>query len=112
MRPSCAILRARGFPPKDAVLASLAFVFGINVYVSCVRANVWAQGQSLGYCLAILGLAFVDREPAPRPLSGRPSGYVLLALAVGCRPLYLSMAPAVPRPRPPFVRAARSRGPR
>jgi len=86
------ILRVRGFPPRDAVLASLAFVLGTNVYVSCVRANVWAQGQSLGYCLAILGLAFVTGNRR-RGLLGPTAGYVFLALAVGCRPLYLSMAP-------------------
>jgi hypothetical protein len=86
------LLRARGFPPRDAVLASLAFVFGTNVYVSCARANVWAQGQSLGYCLAVLGLAFVAFNPR-RGLLGPIAGYVCLAFAVGCRPLYLSMAP-------------------
>ena len=86
------LLRARGFPPRDAVLASLAFVFGTNVYVSCARANVWAQGQSLGYCLAVMGLALVAFNPR-RGLLGPTAGYVCLALAVGCRPLYLSMAP-------------------
>ena len=98
------VLRARGFPARDAVLASLAFVFGTNVYVSCVRANVWAQGQSLGYCLAILGLACVTHNRR-RGLAGPTAGYVLLALAVGCRPLYLSMAAPVPRPRPSHVGA-------
>ena len=86
------VLRACGFPPRDAVLASLTFIFGTNVYVSCVRANVWAQGQSLGYCLAILGIAFVAHNHR-RGLLGPTTGYVLLSLAVGCRPLYLSMLP-------------------
>lgn len=86
------LLRGRGFPHSDAVLASLAFIFGTNVYVSCVRANVWAQGQSLGYCLAILGLAAVT-DNRRRGLAGPTAGYALLALAVGCRPLYLSMLP-------------------
>jgi hypothetical protein len=86
------MLRRRGFPPRDAVLASLAFIFGTNVYVSCVRANVWAQGQSLGYCLAILGLGLVVHNER-RGLGGPTAGYALLSLAVGCRPLYLSMAP-------------------
>jgi hypothetical protein len=86
------VLRVRGFPPTDALLASLTFIFGTNVYVSCVRANVWAQGQSLGYCLAILGAAFVIHN-ARRGLLGPTAGYALLALAVGCRPLYLSMLP-------------------
>jgi hypothetical protein len=86
------LLRARGFPPTDAILASLAFLFGTNVYVSCVRANVWAQGQSLGYCLSILGLACVTHN-GRRGVLGPTAGYTLLALAVGCRPLYLSMLP-------------------
>lgn len=86
------LLAARGFPPQDALLASLAFIFGTNVYVSCVRANVWAYGQGLGYCLAILGLAFVTHNRR-RGALGPTAGYALLALAVGCRPLYLSMLP-------------------
>ena len=86
------VLRVRGFDERDAILASLAFIFGTNVYVSCVRANVWAQGQSLGYCLAILGAAFVTGNRR-RGIAGPAAGYALLSLAVGCRPLYLSMVP-------------------
>ena len=86
------VLRRRGFAERDAVLASLAFVFATNVYPSCVRANVWAQGSSLGFSLTLIGLAFVveNRRRAGR---GPGPGYLLLSLAVGCRPLLLLMAP-------------------
>ncbi len=83
------VLRRRGFDESSAVLASLTFVFGTNLYASCVRANVWAYGQSLGYCLAIVGLAFVLENPRGRQWLG----YLLLALAVGCRPLLALLFP-------------------
>lgn len=83
------LLRRRGFDERSAVLASLAFVFGTNLYATCVRANVWSYGQSLGYCLAVLGLAFVLQNEAGR----QALGYLLLALAVGCRPLLALLFP-------------------
>jgi hypothetical protein len=43
-----ALLRRRGFDERSALLASLAFVFATNLYVTCVRANVWAYGQQDG----------------------------------------------------------------
>lgn len=87
-----AALRRCGYPDRDALLASLAFVFGTNVYVSCVRANVWAQGQSLGYSLAVMGVCctLFNRR---RNLLGPTLGYGLLSLAVGCRPLMLALVP-------------------
>jgi hypothetical protein len=89
---SYAVLRRRGFGERDAVVASLAFVFATNLYVSCSRANVWAQGLSLGYSLAVMGLPFVVQN---RRTGGRGPGlgYLLLSLAVGARPLLLMMAP-------------------
>jgi hypothetical protein len=86
------VLRRRGFDSVSATLASLAFVFGTNLYATCVRANVWAYGQSLGYCLASIGLAFVV-ENRSSGLRGPGPGYLLLALAVGCRPLLLLALP-------------------
>jgi hypothetical protein len=86
-----ALVRA-GFPWRDAVLAALAFLFGTNVYVSCVRANVWAQGQSLGYTLAVIGVALTLYNRR-RNLRGPALGYVFLSLAVGARPLMLAFAP-------------------
>ena len=87
-----AVLRRRGFPERDALLASLACVFATNVYVSCARANVWAQGLSLGFSLAVAGLAFVIGN-SRREWRGPGVGYLLLSLAVGCRPLLLLMTP-------------------
>jgi len=89
---SYAVLRRRGFAERDAILAALAFVFATNVYPSCVRANVWAQGLSLGFSLALIGLAFVVSNPR-RGWRGPGPGYLMLSLAVGCRPLLLLMAP-------------------
>jgi hypothetical protein len=86
------VLRRRGWDAGSAVAASLAFVFGTNLYATCVRANVWAYGQSLGYCLAVLGLAFVV-ENRRGGLRGPGPGYLLLSLAVGCRPLLLLALP-------------------
>lgn len=86
-----ALVRA-GFPWRDAVLASLAFLFGTNVYVSCVRANVWAQGQSLGYSFAVIGVALTLYNRR-RNLRGPALGYAFLSLAVGCRPLMIAFAP-------------------
>jgi hypothetical protein len=86
------VLRRRRFPVASAVFASLAFVFGTNLYATCVRANVWAYGQSLGYCLAVLGLVFVV-ENRGRGLRGPGPGYLLLSLAVGCRPLLALLLP-------------------
>ncbi|HET7746407.1 MAG TPA: hypothetical protein VFM29_03845 [Vicinamibacteria bacterium] len=83
-----------GFPWRDALLGSLAFIFGTNVFVSCVRANVWAQGQSLGYCLAVIGVCLVLHNRR-RNLLGPALGYVFLSLAVGCRPLMLLYAPVL-----------------
>jgi hypothetical protein len=87
-----AVLRRRGFAEHDAILASLAFVFASNLYPSCVRANVWAQGLSLGFSLALLGLVLVANNPR-RAWRGPGPGHLLLALAVGCRPLLLFMVP-------------------
>jgi hypothetical protein len=83
------LLERRGFDERSAILASLAFVFATNLYATCVRANVWAYGQSLGFCLAVIGLLFVMGN------AGRSSGpgYLLLALAVGCRPLLALLFP-------------------
>jgi hypothetical protein len=86
------MLLKRGFDERSALLASLAFVFGTNLYVSCVKATVWAQGQALGWAFAILGLQRVLDNPR-RGLRGPGPGYLLLALAVGCRPFYLFLAP-------------------
>jgi hypothetical protein len=86
------MLLRRGFDERDALLAALAFVFGTNLYVSCVKANVWAQGQALGWAFAILGLGRVLHNPR-RGLRGPGPGYLLLALAVGCRPFYVFLAP-------------------
>ena len=83
------ILRRCGWDERSAVLASLAFVFGTNLYATCVRANVWAYGQSLGYCLAMIALLFLVEN---RNRSSGP-GYLLLALAVGCRPLLAALFP-------------------
>ena len=87
-----AVLRRRRFSEGDAIVTSLAFVFATNVYPSCVRANVWAQGLSLGFSLTLIGLAFVV-ENHRRAWRGPGPGYLLLSLAVGCRPLLLLMAP-------------------
>lgn len=85
------VLRRRGWDERSAMLGSLAFVFGTNLYATCVRANVWAYGQSLGYCLAMIGLAFViERRHGTRSAG---VGYLLLALAVGCRPLLALLFP-------------------
>ena len=86
------MLRGRGFSEASALLAALAFVFGTNVYATCPRANVWAWEQGLGFCLSILGLRFVI-DNTKQGLLGPGLGYVLLSLAVGCRPFYLFMAP-------------------
>lgn len=87
-----AVLARRGMPPVQAGALALAFVFGTNVYASCVRANVWGWGQGLGFCLAVLGLSrVIDNERSG--WRGPGPGYLLLALAVGCRPFYLFMAP-------------------
>jgi hypothetical protein len=88
------VLRRRHWGEGSALLASLAFVFATNLFATCVRANVWAYGQSLGYCLAMVGLPFVLRPEAGRG-TGRSSGpgYLLLALAVGCRPLLALLFP-------------------
>jgi len=83
------LLRRRAFDESSAVLASLAFVFATNLYPTCVRANVWAYGQSLGYCLAVIGLVFVLQNRG----GGHGVGYLLLALAVGCRPLLALLFP-------------------
>jgi hypothetical protein len=84
-----AVLRRRGWDEPSALRLSLAFVFGTNLYVTCVRANVWAYGQSLGFCLAVIGLVFVVENRAGRSAPG----YLLLALAVGCRPLLALLFP-------------------
>jgi hypothetical protein len=84
-----ALLRRRGFDERSAILTSLSFVFATNLYVTCVRANVWAYGQSLGFCLAVIGLLFVMANPGGRSWPG----YLLLALAVGCRPLLALLFP-------------------
>jgi len=86
------MLERRGFPERDALLAACAFVFGSNVYVSSVKATVWAQGQAMGYAFAMLGLERV-LDNVRRGLRGPGPGYLLLALAVGCRPFYLFLAP-------------------
>ena len=85
------ILRRCGWDERSAVLASLAFVFGTNLYASCVRASVWAYGQSLGYCLAMIGLLFVTENLSRTRFAG--GGYLFLALAVGCRPLLAMLFP-------------------
>jgi hypothetical protein len=85
------VLRRTGWDERSALLGSLAFVFGTNLYATCVRANVWAYGQSLGYCLAVIGLLSVTFN---RKGAGPPGlGYLLLALAVGCRPLLAFVFP-------------------
>lgn len=86
------MLERRGFGERSALLASAAFVFGSNLYVSGVKATVWAQGQAMGYAFAMLGLGFV-LDNARRGLRGPGPGYLLLALAVGCRPFYLFLTP-------------------
>jgi len=103
------LLRRRGFDETSATLASLSFVFATNLFATCVRANVWAYGQSLGYCLAVLGLLFVLRGDSG---AGRPGpGYLLLSLAVGCRPLLALLFPLYlaldlrSRPERPWPRA-------
>src|SRR5262249_61194456 len=58
----------------------------------CVRANVWAYGQILGSSLAVLGLAFVMENRGPG-FRGPGPGYLLLSLAVGCRPLLALLLP-------------------
>ena len=88
----CRMLRRRGFGEGSALLAAAAFVFGTNLYVSCVKATVWAQGQAMGYAFAILGLSFV-LENARRGVRGPGPGYLLLSLAVGCRPFYVFLTP-------------------
>lgn len=85
------VLRRCGWDEGGALLASLAFVFGTNLYATCVRANVWAYGQSLGYCLAAIGLGFVTHNRKRARFAG--SGYLFLALAVGCRPLLALLFP-------------------
>ena len=85
------ILRRCGWDERSALLASLAFVFGTNLYVTCVRANVWAYGQSLGYSLTVIGLLFVTENRSRTRWAG--VGYLLLALAVGCRPLLALLFP-------------------
>ena len=85
------ILRRCGWDERSAVFASLAFVFGTNLYATCVRANVWAYGQSLGYCLTVIGLLFVTSNRSRARWGG--AGYLFLALAVGCRPLLALLFP-------------------
>ena len=106
------ILRRCGWDERSALLASLAFVFGTNLYATCVRANVWAYGQSLGYCLATIGLAFVTANRVRARWAG--AGYLFLALAVGCRPLLALLFPLFvaldhrtsDRPLPRAIRSA------
>ena len=86
------MFRLRGFAVAGAFAAAAAFVFGTNVYVSCVKATVWAQGQAYGFAFAVLGLSRV-LDNAGRGLAGPALGYGLLSLAVGCRPFYLFMVP-------------------
>lgn len=86
------MLTRHGFSQRDALLTAAAFVFGTNLYVSCVKANVWAQGQAMGFAFAVLGLSRVLDNPR-RGLRGPGPGYLLLALAVGCRPFYLFLTP-------------------
>lgn len=86
------MLLARGFDARSASLAALAFVFGTNLYVSCVKATVWAQGQALGWAFAILGIGRVLENPRGG-LRGPGPGYLLLSLAVGCRPFYVFLTP-------------------
>jgi len=87
-----AMLTRRGWDGRSSIIVALAFVFGTNVYASCVRANVWGWGQGLGFCLAILGLARVI-DNGRSGLRGSGLGYLLLAFAVGCRPFYAFMLP-------------------
>jgi hypothetical protein len=84
--------RRRGFPERDAVLLALAFVFGTNLYASAMRANVWAWGQGLGFCLAVLATERALQNPRGG-WRGPGPGYLLLALAVGCRPFYVFVFP-------------------
>lgn len=86
------MLERRGFGERDALLAAGTFVFGSNLYVSSVKATVWAQGQAMGYAFAMLGLQRV-LDNARRGLRGPGPGYLLLALAVGCRPFHLFLVP-------------------
>lgn len=86
------LLRRRGFSEVSSVAAPMAFLFATNVFPSCVHASVWAQGQSLGYCLAVWAVSRVAHNPASG-WRGPAAGYFLLSLAVGCRPFYLFTAP-------------------
>jgi hypothetical protein len=87
-----AALRRRGHGTSSALLTPLAFLFGTNVYASCTLATVWGYGQALGYALATIGACLVLMNPR-RGLLGPAAGYVLLSLAVGCRPLLGFFAP-------------------
>ncbi|MFI5183397.1 MAG: hypothetical protein ACHQNV_03285 [Vicinamibacteria bacterium] len=87
-----AALRRRGYSTGSAIATPLAFLFGTNVYASCTLATVWGYGQALGYALATMGACLVLLNPR-RGLLGPAAGYVLLSLAVGCRPLLVLFGP-------------------
>ena len=86
------LLRRRGLSETSSLVAPLAFLFATNVFPSCVHASVWAQGQSLGYCLAVMAVCRVAHNPASG-WRGPGPGYGLLSLAVGCRPFYVFTLP-------------------
>lgn len=87
-----AALRRRGYDDASAAATALAFLFATNAWVSCTRASVWAYGQALGYSLSTMALCQVMHNGRRGP-AGPASAYVLLSLAVGCRPLLLFLAP-------------------
>lgn len=76
-----------------AVVLPIWFAAGTNIFSSSTNGGIWGQGQVYGYFFASLGFLCVMRK-TPAWILGPGLGYVLLSLAVGCRPFYLCMFPA------------------
>lgn len=82
-------------PGSAAVLAVLACVGGSLTDVAVSDANfcgaVWYQAQMLAFLLTMLSFLLVDGKSR----AGWYWGLVCYALAIGCRPFNIALAPAV-----------------
>jgi hypothetical protein len=81
-----------GLSSGYASLLALGFTCGTNSFVSTLQGGVWSQAQVCGFCLAVCSLGcFIGVQ---RPSSAlRCVGYLLMSLAVGCRPFYVAYFP-------------------
>ena len=84
-------LRA-GWNSLASGMISFCTMGGTGLLTSAVQSTPRAQDQVIGFVLAVTALGFVFRNDG----TGRFKpwiGYVLLSLAVGCRPVYLLYFP-------------------